>query len=185
MKLIRGLFFDLDGTLADNYQAQFRSYKRAAEAVGRTFDEKTYKPLHGMNYKVFLPKMYPDITTAEVEKISKLKTQYFADELKHIKPNHSLISFLKPLRDSHILVLVTSSKEISARRILSALGLDDVFHHMVFGEMTEKHKPHPEAYLKALELSGLEPDEVLAFEDSAHGIESAIAAGIRTVKISV
>ena len=46
-------------------------------------------------------------------------------------------------------------------------------------------KPNPEAYLKALELSGLHSYEVLAFEDSISGIQAAKAAGIQVLKIKI
>jgi sugar-phosphatase len=42
-------------------------------------------------------------------------------------------------------------------------------------------KPHPEGYLRALELLGdVEPGEVLAIDDTEAGVASAKAAGLLT-----
>ncbi|MCY1236198.1 HAD hydrolase, family IA, variant 3 [compost metagenome] len=44
-------------------------------------------------------------------------------------------------------------------------------------------KPHPEGYLRAAELLGVEPADALVFEDAPAGIAAGVAAGIRTVAI--
>jgi len=44
-------------------------------------------------------------------------------------------------------------------------------------------KPHPEPYLKALELSGFSREECLVIEDSPRGLAAAVSAGIRCMVI--
>ena len=39
-------------------------------------------------------------------------------------------------------------------------------------------KPHPDIFLKAAELLGVEPRECLVIEDSANGVAAATAAGM-------
>ena len=45
-------------------------------------------------------------------------------------------------------------------------------------------KPHPEGYLIAARTLGVEPHDVLAFEDTEAGVASAKAAGMRVVAIT-
>jgi beta-phosphoglucomutase-like phosphatase (HAD superfamily) len=45
-------------------------------------------------------------------------------------------------------------------------------------------KPSPAPYLDALAALGLGPQEVVAFEDSATGVQSAKRAGIRCIAVS-
>jgi sugar-phosphatase len=45
-------------------------------------------------------------------------------------------------------------------------------------------KPHPEGYLVAARMLGVDPREVLAFEDTEAGVASAKAAGMRVVGIT-
>jgi sugar-phosphatase len=45
-------------------------------------------------------------------------------------------------------------------------------------------KPHPEGYLTAARLLGVEPADALAFEDTEAGVASAKAAGLHVVGIT-
>jgi HAD superfamily hydrolase (TIGR01509 family) len=53
--------------------------------------------------------------------------------------------------------------------MLSALGLDKAFEAVVLGEECERAKPHPDPYLKGLQLLGLQPHEAIVIEDSPAG----------------
>jgi HAD superfamily hydrolase (TIGR01509 family) len=68
---------------------------------------------------------------------------------------------------------------------LKAFKLEDMFDYLATGGDVKQPKPNPEIYLKALDMTGLEANEVLAFEDSESGIESARAAGIATLLITI
>ncbi|MCY7304006.1 MAG: HAD-IA family hydrolase [Thermoleophilia bacterium] len=55
-----------------------------------------------------------------------------------------------------------------------------------FGQLaglTEQGKPHPEGYLRALDLLGLGASEVVAFEDTEAGIAAATSAGLRCIAV--
>jgi sugar-phosphatase len=53
----------------------------------------------------------------------------------------------------------------------------------VTAELVTRGKPHPEGYLRAAELLGVEPDDAVVFEDAPAGIAAGLAAGIRTVAV--
>ena len=52
---------------------------------------------------------------------------------------------------------------------------------MTLDDVGGRGKPEPDAYLRAMSLLGVDPAHCVAYEDSTQGIESARAAGIRTV----
>ena len=57
-------------------------------------------------------------------------------------------------------------------------------HHMtvlISIDVASLPKPHPEPYLEACAALGAEPGLSIAFEDSATGVTSALAAGLYTV----
>ena len=60
--------------------------------------------------------------------------------------------------------------------ILAALP-PDTFDVVVTGDAVSQGKPHPEPYLKAAALLGIDPAHALAIEDSNTGARSAEAAG--------
>jgi HAD superfamily hydrolase (TIGR01509 family) len=53
------------------------------------------------------------------------------------------------------------------------------FEDVVTQDDFDRPKPHPDAYLKALEMAELGPAEAVAVEDSPRGAKAALAAGLR------
>jgi HAD superfamily hydrolase (TIGR01509 family) len=81
--------------------------------------------------------------------------------------------------------LVTMSEGPLAREIVANLP-KPYFEFLVTGDTVTQGKPHPEAYLKAVELlqeadPGLTIDHCVALEDSAPGVGAAHATGVATV----
>ena len=72
--------------------------------------------------------------------------------------------------------LVTMSYERFVAPVLAALPKGS-FDVVVTGDNVSRGKPHPEPYLHAARLLGVEPSECLAIEDSDTGARSAEAAG--------
>jgi HAD superfamily hydrolase (TIGR01509 family) len=78
--------------------------------------------------------------------------------------------------------LVTMSVRRMAEQIVAHIPFD-AFDVLVTGDEVEHAKPHPQAYLRAAELLGVDPGQAIAIEDSLAGLTSAVAAG--TIAIGV
>jgi HAD superfamily hydrolase (TIGR01509 family) len=76
--------------------------------------------------------------------------------------------------------LVTMSWRRFVVPVLEALP-DDSFAALVCGDEVSHGKPHPEAYLRAAELLGVDPCDTLAIEDSPTGAAAAEAAGCQVL----
>ncbi|NTW74953.1 MAG: HAD family phosphatase [Chlorobiaceae bacterium] len=79
--------------------------------------------------------------------------------------------------------LVTGSPRDKVELMHGPNGLLDRFDVIVTDDEVRNSKPHPEPYLKALELLGLKPEQCLAVEDSRRGLSSAHAAGIDCIVV--
>lgn len=79
--------------------------------------------------------------------------------------------------------VASTSAERSVRAVLEhAVGTDLAARFSVFaGDVVEHKKPAPDIYLLALEGMGLDPADVIVVEDSANGLQAALAAGLTTV----
>ena len=75
--------------------------------------------------------------------------------------------------------LVTMSYDPIAKAVAEHLPFDAI----VTGNSVLNGKPHPEAFLLAAELLGVDPTRTLAIEDSITGVASAAAAGCRVLAI--
>ncbi|MET1052757.1 MAG: HAD-IA family hydrolase [Mycetocola sp.] len=81
------------------------------------------------------------------------------------------------------LAVASTSAEASVRAVLEhAVGVDAAADFRVFaGDIVPNKKPAPDIYLLALRELGASPDDTVVIEDSANGLQAALAAGLSTV----
>jgi HAD superfamily hydrolase (TIGR01509 family) len=182
--LIKGFFFDLDGTLVNTYRADYLAYRDAVkEVIGQDLKEVEYAALHGMEIGAKLTRLLPGLSEGQVAGIRQSKKKHYPEYVHLTEANDSLISFLAQLAKHQVCALVTSAKHDNVASVISHHNLKQFFTHIVSGDDVSQHKPHPEAYNLALQKTGLQAHQVLAFEDSESGIKSAEAAGIPVIHI--
>jgi HAD superfamily hydrolase (TIGR01509 family) len=66
---------------------------------------------------------------------------------------------------------------------LTTARLRDYFDHIVVPDDSVRPKPHPDVYLTAARLCGVDPADALAVEDSHCGVQSATRAGMRVLGV--
>ena len=89
--------------------------------------------------------------------------------------------FLRALREASVrTALVTMSVRRMAEDIAAAIPFD-AFDLIVPGDEVTEPKPHPEPYLRAAELLGVDITDCVALEDSRAGVTSAAASGAVTI----
>ena len=84
------------------------------------------------------------------------------------------------------IALVTNAPRPTVGLMIRSLKVERWFPESVWslGVECEHPKPHPQPYLRGLELcGGAAAETALAFEDSPSGVKAAVAAGIRTVGV--
>jgi beta-phosphoglucomutase-like phosphatase (HAD superfamily) len=79
--------------------------------------------------------------------------------------------------------LATMSHCPQASRILEILGLDHTFDALITRDDVDKGKPDPEIYLAAARQLDIAPASCLVIEDSATGIQAALAAGMACLAV--
>jgi HAD superfamily hydrolase (TIGR01509 family) len=94
---------------------------------------------------------------------------------------HELLHELKARRIPT--AVATSSRSNHALGHLNAAGLLSTFAAVVTRDDVTNPKPHPEPYLMAAELLGVEPARCIAVEDSHAGVRAAHAAGLQTIMV--
>lgn len=91
------------------------------------------------------------------------------------RPN--AVELLADLREEGVpCALVTSSYRRFVQPVLEALP-DGTFQVVMTGDAVTQGKPHPEPYLKAAAMLGVDPRSAVAIEDTNTGARSAEAAG--------
>jgi HAD superfamily hydrolase (TIGR01509 family) len=99
-------------------------------------------------------------------------------------PMPGVLDAIRALHGRGLLLGIASSGiGRSIEEILLRLGVRHLFTAIVAGEQVEHGKPHPETYLTAARLLGVDPGHCLVFEDSSVGVRSARAAGMVCVAV--
>ena len=79
--------------------------------------------------------------------------------------------------------VVTSGGRDYAERILTIIGVRDRLKFVITADDVANGKPHPEPYQQAAQQHGIEPAEMVVFEDSEVGCRAAVAAGACTIAV--
>lgn len=80
--------------------------------------------------------------------------------------------------------LVSAALRAEIDPVLTAAGLLDLFRIVVAQDDVSRGKPDPQPYLLAAERLGIEPEQLVVFEDTDVGVASARAAGAYVVGLT-
>ncbi len=120
----------------------------------------------------------------KIEKIEELHTEFYGELQEHGHPlpgAKELISSL--LERGYEVWFVTSAKDEELEHHMEELEAEGKITGAVNSSAVENSKPAPDIFELTLERSGASPDETVAVGDAIWDIESASAAGIRTVAV--
>lgn len=179
MTKLAAVLWDMDGTLVDSEHYWLSSEQELADSVGKNWTEDDGKSLIGMSLydsaEIIRKQLDLDISKQAVidrltnSVISKLDTQ--------LPWRPGARQLLLGLKEHGIpTALVTMSMRTNADAVANRLGFDG-FDIVVAGDEVTRGKPHPEPYLRAAELLGVQIENCIAFEDSISGLHSAEASG--------
>ena len=173
------VLWDMDGTLVDTEPFWIRAETELVAAHGGTWTTADAHALVGLDLldsAAYLRRVGGvDMAPAA---IVELMMERVVEQMAASPPwRPGALDLLAALRREGIpSVLVT----MSWRRLLGAvvdLRPAGSFAATVAGDEVERGKPHPEPYLAAADLLGVEPARCVAIEDSPTGARSARAAG--------
>jgi HAD superfamily hydrolase (TIGR01509 family) len=187
MDLIRGVVFDLDGTLVDNIAFHFEAFRVLASRHGlAAMDEATFQSFNGLKNEDIFPRFVGrELTRAEIAALSAEKeATYRALYGPKLAPHRGATELLDRLRAAGARLAVASSAPPANRSmVLDGLEWSARFDAVVASEGL-RGKPAPDIFLAAAERIGVAPSACVAFEDAANGIQAAAAAGMVVVGIT-
>lgn len=179
----KAVVFDLDGTLIDSEALVKEAWLVASGKLGVTLTEPQFLSFIGMHrehneaqLRSFYGADFP------VETFYAFAHAHVGERIAPLKAG--AIELMAALDQSALpFALATSSRREWVERSFKEHGLTNRFQAIVARQDVINGKPDPEPYLKASQLLGHAPMDVLALEDSYAGVTSAHAAGCMTVMI--
>ena len=193
MTYLEGVYWDLDGTIANTeLEAHLPAFNNAFKDldIDWNWDAKKYIQLLRINGG-----------KNRIAHYSRLNNNHFSDDfifkihekkqfhyLEYIKKNSvnfktGVFRLIKELHRKKIRqFIVTSSSRNQVDLLVENLfnGFNP-FEFIISSEDVELKKPNPLPYLKAIQLSGINKNNSIVFEDSNPGLKSSLAANLPTI----
>jgi beta-phosphoglucomutase len=177
------LLFDLDGTLVDTWEANYRSYRDSLLEIGCSCPREEFASHMGGHWSEFLPRFTHSHDHDLLKRVHQRKQHLYSTHLDSLRVNGPLLALLMRAGDRWSTGLVTSASRETVQLILERFSLGKTFNAIVTGDDAVRPKPAPDGYLRCLELLGAHAEHSLAFEDSAPGIAAARAANIAVLVV--
>ncbi|MHB1708338.1 MAG: HAD family hydrolase [Thermoplasmataceae archaeon] len=154
---IRGIIFDLDGTILNSFDFRILAWSGAFRKFGITPKEDELRPLIGLPGSTLAAKYSSDPYAVEME-----EERIFADHLPEISLFTDVPGTFMELKRRNIgTVIVTSSRRKMVGMIKLPTNLVVTIDDVVHG------KPDTEPYVKAMQLLGItEPGAIMVVGDA-------------------
>ena len=193
MPYLEGVYWDLDGTIANTeLEAHLPAFNNAFNELGIDWNWDTNKYIQllringGKNRIAYYSKLINDpLSDSLIIKIHEKKQFHYLEIVKKncVNLKTGVLRLINELHRKKVRqFIVTSSSRKQVDLLIEYLfnGFNP-FDFIIASEDVELKKPNSFPYLKAVQLSGIEKNNSVVFEDSNPGLQSSLAAKLPTI----
>jgi len=182
MEKLKGIIFDVDGTLASTNELIFNTFNFTTNKyLGKVFSQKELIAFFGPTEDVILK----ELTLNDFEEARKDYYQFYEDNHdKLVKTFPRIEKILQQIKEKKIpLGIFTGKGKESTLITLRKLNYLKYFDLIVTGDDVKDHKPSPEGINLFLQKFDLEPEDVLMIGDAPSDIKAAQDAGVNVASV--
>jgi sugar-phosphatase len=174
----RAILFDMDGTLVDSTVVVEAVWRRFADRFGLDLAE-ILRSSHGRRMEDSIVRFGP--AGVDVAAVAEDLGQFEYSTTEGVVAVPGAIDFVAALPPESIALVTSAGRALATMRMASvSMPLPGV---VVTAEDVERGKPFPDPYLAAAARLGVDPADVVVFEDADAGIQSGLAAGMRVIVV--
>ncbi|WP_460052094.1 HAD family hydrolase [Spirochaeta dissipatitropha] len=183
--MIKAVIFDMDGVIVNSEPLHMVVVLEVLSGLGATASEADILPFIGVaNRQMWaeLRRTFGIAMTAEdIIRTQQLKTVEAIRNTSDIL-SPGLVELLEYIRQHALLTAIASSSDRAViDAVVETYGLTEAFPLRVSGEDVSNSKPAPDIFLLAARKIGIAPEDCLVIEDSRHGVQAALAAGMQVI----
>lgn len=172
------VLFDMDGTLVDSTAVVERVWARFADGHGLELAD-ILATSHGVRMADTVARWLPEGADAAAI-VADLTAFEWGDD-DGVVAVAGARGFMDALPAEAIALVTSASRDLAVKRMGSVgLVMPAV---LVPAEDVTRGKPHPDPYLAAARLLGVESSAAVVFEDAPAGIRSGLDAGMRVIVV--
>lgn len=184
---VAAVIFDMDGVIVDSEPLHERAFRHVFGQIG-------YGDRHGVEFADYYGKsdalLWRDFIARHnpphsFEELLGWKEKHFTALLEREEPIfEGLPELLSACSARWPVAIASGSRHPTINAVLNLRGLRAHFRAVVSSEDVARGKPAPDVFLRAAELLGVAPAACVVIEDSAAGVQGALAAGMTAIGIT-
>ena len=183
--MIKGVIFDFDGLIVDTESVWYEAYAEVLAGLYNAELQLThFAKCIGTGNDVLIEHFQQLVGESKIDfdNIERLALEKYEEKLTVPILRKGVKEYLLEAKSLNLKIgLASSSSEKWVKGYLEKLDVLNYFEVINTKDAVKKIKPDPELYVKTVNDLGLQPVEVIAFEDSLNGLTAAKAAGIYCV----
>lgn len=179
----KAVFWDMDGTLTDSEPLHEAALIAALRSAGVAPPPDLHERVLGVSawpvYEMLRDEHGLDLPFDEW---IVRKYDHYLPLVETLQPRPGAVETFNDLRALGVAqAVVSNSDRMVVDANLRAVGLAYPGIRTVSRNDVREGKPHPEPFLRAAWLAGIDPGEAVAVDDSWTGVTAALAAGMKTI----
>ena len=184
--MLRGVIFDIDGTLVASNDAHARSWVETFAEAGFHVPFDVIWPMIGMGGDKLLPAAIGvESDTPKGKELSERRWEIFKEKyLGELVPTPGARALVQRMKNDGLKLVVASSAggdELGA--LMKAAGIDDLMDETTSASDAEDSKPDPDIVQAAVRSSGFRPDELVMLGDTPYDVQAATGAQVRLIAL--
>ena len=179
----KAVFWDMDGTLVDSEPLHEAALAAALRSVGVTPPTDLHERVLGVAAWPVYEMLRDEFgLSLPFDDWIVRKYDHYLPMAETLKPRPGAIEVFNALRTLGVeQAVVSNSDRVIVDANLSAVGLIYPGMRTISRNDVIDGKPHPEPFLRAAYLAGVDPKDAFAVDDSVTGATSGLAAGMKTI----
>jgi len=181
---VKGIFFDLDGTIVDSREAYYEAARIAFQEMEQELPEK--EEVLEIPRRLERKQPINDIVKGDVHKFLRVYLKaYYSITTEKTKPLPNVSTALETLSAKAELALITmrAFPKENIIKELEGFNIAKYFTYVVTALDTHKPKPSPEALIKCVKALDVKMCDCVIAGDSISDIRAGKAAGSKTVAV--
>ena len=180
---MKAILWDNDGVLVDTERLYFRANREIMAEEGLELDHELFADT-SLRRGLSVINLLEHLSAPERELVKERRNLRYEELLAQgVEIFDGVVECLSALHGHQPMAIVTSSRRDHFDVIHRQIELLRFFEFALMDGDYDRHKPHPDPYLRAAERLGLDPGECLVVEDSERGLEAAVRAGMPCIMI--